>query len=145
MITIIKAMQKTDWIKALFFSSIFFNPIFYLTGCTTAGDAIPQGGPTMAQVYEQAMEKSNGATLDQARQQVNATAPVAYNGANQLSPYTRTSENEINNLFPTLPNPQLVMFVYPHLAGQDDAPIPGYSTAFNLFKREHYAMAGETA
>ena len=31
-------------------------------------------------------------------------------------PYTRTAANEIRNLFPRLPNPDLVMYVYPHLA-----------------------------
>jgi conjugative transfer region lipoprotein (TIGR03751 family) len=115
----------------------------FLSACTTAGDAIPQGGPTMAQVYEEAMQQSNGSTLDQARAQISST--INYKGENNLSNYTRTAENEINNLFPTLPNPQLVMYVYPHLAVQDEAPIPGYSTAFNLFEREHYAAPGEVS
>lgn len=68
---------------------------------------------------------------------------------NNLVSFTRTQQglslrdvsgDEINNLFPELPNPQLVMYVYPHFAGQDEAPIPGYSTAFHLYEREHYAM-----
>jgi conjugative transfer region lipoprotein (TIGR03751 family) len=112
-----------------------------LSACSTAGDTMPQGGPTMSQVYEEAMQKSNGATLDQARAQI--SAPVSYNSIDQLSPYTRTANNEINNLFPLLPNPQIVMYIYPHLAEQDEAPVPGYSTAFSLFEREHYALPGE--
>lgn len=133
-----KPTRPVLWINAL----LCLNLGFGLTACTTAGDAIPQGGPTMAQVYEEAMQKSNGETLDQVRAQINPT--VAYNSINTLSPYTRTADNEINNLFPTLPNPQVVMYIYPHLAGQDEAPVPGYSTAFNVFEREHYAMPGET-
>ncbi len=31
-------------------------------------------------------------------------------------PYTRTAANEIRNLFPRLPNPDLVLYVYPHLS-----------------------------
>lgn len=129
----IRILQK-HWIRLIL--AINFTAISLLAGCTTAGNAIPQGGPTMAQVYEEAMQKSNGQTLDQVRGQIRS--PVAYNGITELSDYTRTSENEINNLFPTLPNPQLVIYVYPHLAGQDETPVPGYSTVFSLFKEEHF-------
>jgi conjugative transfer region lipoprotein (TIGR03751 family) len=66
---------------------------------------------------------------------------VSFSGT--LSPYTRTTENETNNLFPALPNPQVVMYIAPHLAGQDEAPVPGYITAFNLFEQTHYALPGE--
>jgi len=115
-----------------------------LTGCATSGNAIPDGGPTMAEVYADAMRQSNGETLNDARSTVaNIQTPVTYDGVNRLSPYTRTSVNEINNLFPTLPNPQLVMYVYPHLAGNDQAPVPGYSTAFSLFDKTYYALPGE--
>ncbi|MCL2590244.1 MAG: TIGR03751 family conjugal transfer lipoprotein [Betaproteobacteria bacterium] len=44
--------------------------------------------------------------------------------------------------FPRLPNPDLVMFVFPHMAG--GVPIPGYSTVFPMFGRVEYAMPGET-
>lgn len=112
-----------------------------LTGCMAHGGAVPRNGPTMADVYETAMNQSNGDSLVQVRQQIQT--PVAYSGANQLNAYTRTANNEIENLFPTLPNPELVMYIYPHLVGDDQAPIPGYSTAFSLYEREHYALPGE--
>jgi conjugative transfer region lipoprotein (TIGR03751 family) len=116
---------------------------FFITACTTAGNAIPQGGPTMAQVYEQAMQKSNNSTLDAARRKVQ-TKTISnsqnLNNENRLSAYTRTSQNEINNLFPQLPNPQLVMYVYPHFAGNEEVPVPGYSTAFYLFEKTHYKL-----
>jgi conjugative transfer region lipoprotein (TIGR03751 family) len=57
--------------------------------------------------------------------------------------YTRTARNEIERLFHRLPNPDLVMYVFPHLAGTDPAPIPGYSTVFTLHQRMHYALPGE--
>lgn len=117
---------------------------FFITACTTAGNAIPKGGPTMAQVYEEAMQKSNGDTLDAARRKVQSQKIPDFqnlNNDNHLSVYTRTSQNEINHLFPQIPNPQLVIFVYPHFAGNNQAPIPGYSTAFSLFERTHYKLA----
>jgi conjugative transfer region lipoprotein (TIGR03751 family) len=43
--------------------------------------------------------------------------------------------------FPRLPNPDLVMYVYPHLAGTQ-APVPGYSTVFPLYESQ-YALPGE--
>lgn len=59
--------------------------------------------------------------------------------------YTRSAANEIYSQFPRLPNPDLVMYVFPHLAGADPVPIPGYSTVFSLYSRPQYAMPGETA
>jgi len=43
--------------------------------------------------------------------------------------------------FERLPNPDLVMYVFPHMAG--GAPIPGYRTVFPMFGRVEYAMPGE--
>ena len=57
--------------------------------------------------------------------------------------FTRTAQNEIYSQFKRLPNPDLVMYVFPHLAGSDPAPIPGYTTVFPLYQRVQYAMPGE--
>ena len=63
------------------------------------------------------------------------------------SDYTRDVTNEINSQFVRLPNPDLVMYVFPHLTGSPSAeqvPIPGYSTVFPLYSAPQYAMPGET-
>lgn len=57
--------------------------------------------------------------------------------------YTRTARNEVYRQFKRLPNPDLVMYVFPHLAGTDPVPIPGYTTVFPLYQRVQYAMPGE--
>ncbi len=57
--------------------------------------------------------------------------------------YTRTAQNEIQSQFQRLPNPDLAMYVFPHLTGSDPAPIPGYTTIFPLYQRQQYAMPGE--
>ena len=66
-----------------------------------------------------------------------AAAPAA------AAAYTRTAANEIYRQFHRLPNPDLVMYVFPHLAGSDPVPVPGYSTVFPLYQRVQYAMPGE--
>ena len=57
--------------------------------------------------------------------------------------YTRTAQSEVYRQFQRLPNPDLVMYVYPHLAGTDPVPVPGYTTVFPLYQRVQYAMPGE--
>ena len=60
-----------------------------------------------------------------------------------LQGYTREAFNEIDVLFPRLPNPTLVMYVFPHLAGETQAPVPGYATAFPMYEQVEYALPGE--
>ena len=57
--------------------------------------------------------------------------------------YTRTAQTEIYRQFQRLPNPDLVMYVFPHLTGSEAVPVPGYSTVFPLYQRMHYALPGE--
>ena len=43
-------------------------------------------------------------------------------------------------MFPRLPNPTLVMYIFPHLAGDAGAPVPGYTTAFPMYEQVEYAL-----
>ena len=62
-----------------------------------------------------------------------------------LSSFTRTADRELEQLFPELPNPRLVMYVFPHLT-EEGAPIPGYATSFYLYdKARVFAIPGEVA
>ena len=63
--------------------------------------------------------------------------------ARDLAGYTRDAFNELNLHFPRLPNPTLVLYVYPHLAGASRVPVPGYATTFSLYERVEYALPGE--
>ena len=47
--------------------------------------------------------------------------------------FTRIAATEIEAMFPELPNPKLVMYVFPHIT-DSNVPIPGYTTVF----RKHY-------
>lgn len=35
------------------------------------------------------------------------------------------------------------MCVFPHLAGEESVPVPGYATAFPMYERTEYALPGE--
>ena len=59
--------------------------------------------------------------------------------------YTRSAVTEIDNLFPTLPNPILVMHVFAHLSSTENTPVPGYATAFPMYERIEFALPGELA
>lgn len=121
-----------------------------LTGCSTNKDKLmPHDDTTMMDIWNQGTGGSaggnNAGRLMDARQTLrrpltegSAAANVADN-----SQYTRTAANEIYSQFRRLPNPDLVMYVYPHLAGFDPVPVPGYSTVFPLYQRVQYAMPGE--
>ena len=84
-----------------------------------------------------------GATLNASPTSPDAPRPAAAAIAVDLTSYTRTAQNEIQRQFQRLPNPDLVMYVFPHLAGTDPVPVPGYSTVFPLYQRVQYAMPGE--
>jgi len=121
-----------------------------ISACTTEiKDLIPQDGPTMVEIYNDHLQKAGSATsandvLEAARRDVLARARQS-NPPLDSTAYTRNASNEIDNLFPTLENPTLVMHVFPHLSGDERLPVPGYSTSFPLFERVEFALPGEVA
>ncbi|MDX1656612.1 MAG: TIGR03751 family conjugal transfer lipoprotein, partial [Candidatus Competibacteraceae bacterium] len=63
-------------------------------------------------------------------------------GAADLDGWLRSAADEIEARFPTVPNPTLVLYVFPHL-GPHGVPVPGYATAFPLYETVEYALPGE--
>ena len=123
--------------------------VLLASGCSTNKDKLlPHGDQTMLDVWNAGTTGAAGSASS--RQLLDARAalrrpldprqsqPLAENAG-----YSRTAQNEIYSQFPRLPNPDLVMYVFPHLAGSDPAPIPGYTTVFPLYQRVQYAMPGE--
>ena len=72
-----------------------------------------------------------------------ATPPAACACADAPG-YARTAANELELLFPRLPNPDLYIYVPAHLATELRIPVPGYTTAVPLYDRVEYALPGET-
>lgn len=126
---------------------------FVLSGCSTSKDELlPHDDTTMLDVWNTGTGGSISITGNQTSQQLMearlqlrrslADAELALQVASQTS-YTRQAYSEIVSQFKRLPNPDLVMYVFPHLSGSDPVPVPGYSTVFPLYQRVQYAMPGE--
>lgn len=122
-----------------------------LGGCATSKDKLlPQGDHTMLDVWQQETGGSAGGGQP-ARQLLDVrqglrrplTEPDVKGMPAANAAYTRTAVNEIYRQFHRLPNPDLVMYVFPHLSGSDPVPVPGYTTVFPLYQRVQYAMPGE--
>ncbi|EHS7327150.1 TIGR03751 family conjugal transfer lipoprotein [Salmonella enterica] len=56
---------------------------------------------------------------------------------------TRSDGNAAQTLLRRLPNPDLEMYILPHLAGSEGVPVPGYTTVFPFYNRVQYALPGE--
>lgn len=97
--------------------------------------AIPEGDLTVSQIYQQSLgEPMQSWSVKRTR-----TKPVNYAG------YTRDASNEIQNLFKPLDNPQIPIYVFPHVAliGDEQLLKPGYTTGFFLYKQNQFALASE--
>lgn len=124
-----------------------------LSGCAAQPQkeqVLPHGDATMLDVWNQygagaARVGPHERRLLDARQSLRRplTEEDHLETADSHIAYTRTAANEIYSQFHRLPNPDLVMYVFPHLAGTERVPVPGYSTVFPLYERVHYALPGE--
>jgi hypothetical protein len=103
--------------------------ILTATGCaSTQDELLPQDGPTMQDIYL-------GAPVDE-----DTDIEIV-----DSAPFTRDDDNQTRSQFQRLPNPDLLIFIYPHLATKNRVPIPGYSTVIPLYERVEYRLPGETA
>nr|WP_298412398.1 TIGR03751 family conjugal transfer lipoprotein [uncultured Halomonas sp.] len=125
-----------------------------LAGCATSKDELmPTSGVTMQELWKQGISETGSASVsdDADRQGVVAARgalrrPIgAMQMVDERTRYTREAANEIVSQFARLPNPDLVIYIYPHLAGNAAMPVPGYSSVFPLYDTPQYAMPGEGA
>ncbi|QQC64344.1 TIGR03751 family conjugal transfer lipoprotein [Paraburkholderia ginsengisoli] len=140
-----------NWINALPATLLALTVLLMLGGCASSKEKLlPHGDATMLDVWNQ--QTGGSAAGDQAaRQLLDARQalrrPLTASDSGSVSAtnaaYTRTAQNEIYQQFHRLPNPDMVMYVFPHLAGTDPVPVPGYTTVFPLYQRVQYAMPGE--
>ena len=121
---------------------IFVLGLISLVGCASTKEAVlPQDGPSMKAIYEDHIHEMNARNPHVIRGELGHRPILTGDAA--LQGYTRDAFNEIDILFPRLPNPTLVMYVFPHLAGDAQAPVPGYATAFPMYEQVEYALPGE--
>lgn len=110
-----------------------------LLGCSTSqDDTLPNPQTSAEQVWQHQMSGGGDSADALSQTQGELRVPLDMTTLSQReSDYTRDSWRETTNLFPRLPNPDVVLYVLPHQSGA--LPVPGYSTVFPLYERVHYA------
>jgi conjugative transfer region lipoprotein (TIGR03751 family) len=106
-----------------------------VSSCATDKDRLlPSGNASMMDVWHMQTSESSGSLAG--RRLLDARLALR-------RPVGNHAEDVLEAQFQRLPNPDLVMYVYPHMAAGNAAPIPGYSTVFPMFQNVQYAMPGE--
>lgn len=118
-----------------------------LTGCSTSKEEMmPAGDNDMMAVWQGKTTSATGqgTATETARATLRRGLTVQENTAHQSmhDDYTRTEATEIRQQFPRLPNPDMVMYVFPHISS-GGVPVPGYSTVFPFYHQVQYALPGE--
>jgi len=115
-----------------------------LAGCAGTKDSVlPRDGKSMKEIYEEHVQEMGLDDPRVARAELGARGIGTLDRA--LEGYTRQAHDELDTTFPRLPNPTLMLYVFPHLAGAERVPVPGYVTTFPMYERVEYALPGEVA
>lgn len=111
-----------------------------MPGCAGTKQAmLPPDGPSIRTIYARHMRD----VPDQDAACTDRGANPAAHGDGALHGQAGTAYREIDAVFPRLANPSLVMYVFPHLAGEARVPVPGYATSFPMYEQVEYALPGE--
>jgi conjugative transfer region lipoprotein (TIGR03751 family) len=124
-----------------------------MSSCATKPPAPPFDAPDVKESYMAAMSKKTdyvvhkGATNKDGQQAVDYVKPkkVAIpniEGAMQ-NPQLLKRQADFNADFPMLPNPQMLLYIYPHF--QDGLPLHGNWTTFTMYANNHYALPSEVS
>ncbi|PHM70956.1 TIGR03751 family conjugal transfer lipoprotein [Xenorhabdus kozodoii] len=128
-------MQKITYAMVLCLAGL-------LGGCSTSKETLlPAGEQTVLAMWQ---GNKAGHSVAQARTALRRTLTETerHRALEEPDHYSRSAMQEISQLFPRLPNPDMVMYVFPHLAA-GNTPIPGYSTVFPFYQQVQYALPGE--
>ncbi|MDD2761420.1 MAG: TIGR03751 family conjugal transfer lipoprotein [Methylomonas sp.] len=139
------------WTKGFSVGLLAVSMTGLLSGCAT-GDKesiLPQDGPTMKEVYQRHSSKPSG----KASESVLSASIKPYRLESALAqpkeqtpsstPYTQSANQSLQEQFPRLKNPTLIMYVFPHLSRDGQTPVPGYATGFSFYETIEFALPGE--
>ncbi len=112
-----------------------------LVGCSSSIEKVTNpNAPTMEQVFNEYSGSADEKKIIE-RKRVLLQRPALDNETRlPMNPYAQ----QLEHLYPRLPNPDLFMYVRPHAVGSTGAPIPAYITRFSMYERQPYALPGET-
>lgn len=124
-----------QWIKL-----VSLCVVFSLSGCASHIDkVVPKDQKNMKQIYNEKAGSGNIEMLKQREADIRARPISGEDYVTNLPPHAA----QIQHLFPALPNPELYMYVKPHVVGATGAAVPAYMTRFTMYERTHYAMPNE--
>lgn len=103
-----------------------------------AGNIIPDNGPTMESIYDD----SGDPTTSASERAIHFTDTSPAVKSRQLAAHSSSllASSVVSPTFSLLDNPELKLYIFPHLAGAEMLPIPGYWTAFSAYPRNYYAL-----
>lgn len=91
-------------------------------------------------------QQKTGKTPDHATRQHlqrRGITDITVSGQTMAGSYSRDAVNDIRQRFPRLPNPDMVIYVFPHLTSGEPVPVPGYRLRFPFYSRVQYALPGD--
>lgn len=122
--------------------SVFgFIVLTMLSGCASRIDkVVSTNTPTMKEIYDSKTGNGNAEVLRRREMEIRARPILSEEDyISDLPPRAV----QIQHLFPALPNPELFMYVKPHVVGNSGAAVPAYLTRFTMYDRTRYAMPNE--
>ena len=112
--------------------------VLALSACSVAGprkSPLPDDGPTVEEIYR-------GRTSEYERIRAREALPLRPATEVLPGPVLEPAMLQLERRFARLPNPDLIMVVFPHLS-RGNYPVPGYVTAFPMYERVEYLLPGE--
>ncbi len=105
-----------------------------------SGNVVPKSGPAMEKVYDSMGNQDRANDSDKSAKSNNLDSKQNLKKFRQDNIAIQNDFPVSNNShgFYKIPNPELRMYVYPHLGGRDQIPVPGYTTEFNVYERNYY-------
>ena len=113
---------------------VILTLLFLLAGCSTSQEELMPVDPDASMLSLWQQQSGGSAALLDARAQLRRPPD---------GPVAQPEADTIRSQFPRLPNPDMVIYIYPHMAGNEPAPVPGYSSVFSFYSRVQYALPGE--
>lgn len=141
-------MASLASLAALVWASLGLSGCSVMVSRESPLNEVSKDAPTALEVYRAgAAGQSTGATSPTTP----STPRSAFNAASQARRVSASDARDsvywsplepMRQRFARVPNPDLVMVVYPHLA-RGRYPVPGYVTTFPMYDQVHYALPGE--
>ena len=121
------------------FLSMSLAVLLGITGCASTQDQLlPQDGPTMQAIYRGEADSAPKDEDDSGDLGIELEIEIV-----DSAPFARDDKHPARSPFKRLPNPDLLVFIYPHLATKNRVPIPGYATVIPLYERVEYRLPGD--